>query len=141
MDVQRLMDSSPYKETYRQDMILWSEAIRKEDPEYFCKLATSSSEATCPVWLICDARRDSDMHFFEKYYSSCVMTVRVQASQQVRQERGWIYNKEVDDSPSECGLDHYECDTTINNSSSFEDDLALQLHEVASWVKLMTKSK
>lgn len=131
------MGSSAYKETYRHDMIMWSEAIRKEDPGYFCRLATS--EGTGPVWLVCDARRESDMRYFKEHYGKQLMTVRVQASEQVREERGWIYNKGVDDSPSECGLDHFECDLTINNTPTCESSLTQQLEEVTSWVKMMTQ--
>lgn len=136
LDIERLMDSSAYKETYRHDMIMWSEAIRKSDPGYFCRLATS--ESTGPVWLICDARRESDMHFFKEHHGAHLLTVRVQASKQSREDRGWVYNKEVDDSPSECGLDHYNCDVIINNTTSCEPQLTMQLQEVISWVKLMT---
>ena len=131
------MSSSAYKETYRQDMIVWSEAIRNKDPGYFCELATS--EGTDPVWLVCDARRVSDMHYFKEHYKAKLLTVKVQASEQVRQERGWIYNKEVDDSQSECGLDHYDCDVTIDNTSTCESSLTQQLLQVTSWVTMKTQ--
>lgn len=119
-------------------MIVWSEAVRNQDPSYFCQLATS--EATGPVWLVCDARRESDMLFFKQHHGSCLLTVRVEASIGVRQERGWVYNQEVDDAPSECGLDHYNCDMTVNNTSPSQQDLMLQLHKITTWVKMMTSS-
>ena len=128
------MDSSPYKEAHRHDMIVWSEAIRAKDRGHFCRLATA--EANCPVWLICDARRESDMQFFEEEHGSRLLTVRIQATEQVRKERGWIYTKEVDNSPSECGLDGYKCKITIDNNSLVEADLTLQLEKVVSWVNL-----
>ncbi len=54
LDIQRLMDSSSYKEVYRRDMIPWGEEKRNQDPGYFCQLATA--EAVKPVWLVCDTR-------------------------------------------------------------------------------------
>lgn len=135
MDIQQLMDSSPYKETYRHDMIVWSEAIRSRDPGYFCRLAVS--EAKSPVWLISDARRQSDMQFFREEYGAVLLTVKVHATQQARRERGWVYNKDVDDSTSECGLDEYECHVNINNSSPPEENLTPQLDQIISWVKMM----
>lgn len=129
------MDSSTYKEMYRQDMIVWSEAIRNRDPGYFCRLATS--EANCPVWLITDARRESDMQFFAEQYGTRVLTVKVLASEEARKERGWIYTKEVDDYPSECGLDHHKCHIDIDNGSPCEQDLLMQLEQVINKVKIM----
>ncbi len=126
------MDSSPYKEKYRHEMIIWSEAVRDSNPEFFCQLAIA--EANCSVWLVCDARRESDMRFFKQHFSNCLFTVRVQASEEVRKERGWVYKAEVDAAASECGLDHYECDLTINNDSN-EQDLILQLNTLTSWIR------
>lgn len=136
LDIEQLMDSSPYKEMYRHDMIVWSEAIRSRSPGYFCRLAVS--EANCPVWLISDARRQSDMQFFREEYGDVLLTVRVHATQQARKERGWVYNKDVDDSTSECGLDEYECQVSINNSSSSpEENLTQQLDQIISIVKMI----
>ncbi len=137
LDVEKLMDSSPYKETYRRDMIVWSETIRDQDASYFCRLAVADANPACPVWLVCDARRESDMQFFREHHGRHLLTVRVHASEDVRQVRGWVYCKDVDDAPSECGLDNYLCDVTINNSSQSTLELALQLDQVTAWVRKM----
>ena len=136
LDIEQLMDSSPYKETYRHDMIVWSEAIRSHDPGFFCRLAVS--EANSPIWLISDARRRSDMQFFEEEHGLVLLTVRVNASEEARKERGWVFNKEVDMSTSECGLDEYECQVNINNSSLPEENLTGQLDQIISWVKMLS---
>ena len=107
------MDSSSYKETYRMAMIAWGEDMRRKDPGYFCRLATA--EAVKPVWLVCDARRTTDMDYFKSHYGACTITVRVEASEVVRMGRGWSFTPGVDDAESECGLDNYSCDVVINN--------------------------
>lgn len=111
LDTQRLMDSSTYKEAYRRDMILWGEGKRDADPGYFCRLATA--EAVKPVWLVCDARRPTDMEYFKTRYAC--LTVRVVASEETRTARGWEPTAGVDDAPSECALDNYTCDITLSN--------------------------
>ena len=141
MDIVKLMDASPYKEVHRQDMIAWSEAIRATDSHYFCKLAIADADPDCPVWLVCDARRESDMKFFTEHHGSSLLTVRIYASERVREERGWIYCKEVDDAPSECGLDNYQCDVTIDNTCESSQELALQLNQVCAWVKKMIEKQ
>jgi len=110
LDYQKLLDTSSYKEQYRVEMIKWGEEVRIRDPGYFCRLATQT--ANKPVWIICDARRPSDMNYFSSYN---IVTIRVCASDEVRRSRGWEFLHNVDDGESECGLDDYQCDITIIN--------------------------
>lgn len=114
LDLQRLLDASEYKETYRKDMIRWGEEMREHDPAYFCRLA--SQEADKPVWLVTDARRPTDMDYFKRLYT-CIM-VRVAASDEVRTRRGWTFTAGVDDAASECALDEYPCDVIILNDDN-----------------------
>ena len=112
MDYQRLLDSSLYKEQYRKAMIEWGEERRDQDPGYFCSLACQQAVVT-PIWLVSDARRPTDIEYFQSRYH-CV-TVTVWASECVREGRGWTFVPGVDDAPSECALDSYQSDFTINN--------------------------
>lgn len=107
-------------------MIAWGEEMRRRDPGYFCRLATA--EAVKPVWLVCDARRITDMDYFKSHYDTRTITVRVVASEGTRGKRGWVFTPGVDDAESECGLDHYSCDIVINNDDviSVNDDV---IHE------------
>lgn len=142
------MDSSSYKETHRESMITWSQALREQDPAHFCQLAIAEADPQ-KVWLVVDARRESDMNFFNTHYGMCsrgqqreaeekgggVLTVRVEATLEVRQARGWVFTPNIDDAPSECGLDHYTCDVTIENNHENQHMLSHKLEGVAQWVK------
>ena len=119
MDYKRLLDSSSYKEQYRVEMMKWGEDIRAKDPGYFCRLAIR--KAAKPVWIICDARRLTDMAFYSSY---AMLSVRVQASNEVRRSRGWEFVASVDDGESECGLDQHNCDIVINNNGDSEQLIA-----------------
>ena len=127
LDLERLMDSSTYKETYRKDMIVWGEEMRHRDPGYFCRLATA--EADKPVWLVCDARRTMDMDYFKSHYGACTITVRVEASEAVRVGRGWVFTPGIDDAESECGLDQYSCEIVIKNDDVISDDVISESKE------------
>ena len=126
LDFDRLLDSTTYKEFYRQDMIRWGEEKRNADPSYFCRLAVKMTLAGIskeddslqkPVWIVSDARRRSDVHYFkENYYK--VVHVRINASEEVRTARGWIFTPGVDDAESECGLDDEEFDFVIQNDGN-----------------------
>ena len=54
-----------------------------------------------------------------------VITVRVEASQETRKQRGWVFASGVDDAESECGLDSYgKWDVVLKN----EDEADLHEH-------------
>ena len=112
------MDSSSYKEQHRYDMIKWGERKRDADPGYFCRRCIES--ASCPVWIVSDARRPTDMEYFTSRYK-CV-SIRIHASEETRWGRGWTFQSGVDDADSECGLDDYTCDVSIENNG---DELLL----------------
>ncbi|MBN3309649.1 PMVK kinase, partial [Amia calva] len=114
LDFHKLLDSSGYKEQYRADMIQWGERRRQADPGLFCRLAIG--DARQPVWLVSDARRRSDLEWFWNRFGERSRTVRVEASEDKRRERGWEFTAGVDDAESECGLDEgVAFDWTIHN--------------------------
>ena len=84
------MDSSEYKEQYRENMIHWGEKLRNTDPDYFCRLACSAA-ATLPIWIVVDARRPSDVFYFKRNFGDRLITIRVYADSETRLKRGWIF--------------------------------------------------
>ncbi|XP_073663049.1 phosphomevalonate kinase isoform X1 [Tursiops truncatus] len=89
LDFQRLLDASTYKEPFRRDMIRWGEEKRQADPGFFCrKIVEGVSQ---PVWLVSDTRRVSDIQWFREAYGAVTQTVRVVATEQSRQQRGWVF--------------------------------------------------
>lgn len=123
LDFDRLMDSTTYKELYRHKMIGWGEEKRNADSYYFCRLAVEMILAeNCgenlslpkPVWIISDARRKTDVRYFKESYDN-VVSVRINASEETRRSRGWVFTPGVDDAESECGLDNEIFDVVIQN--------------------------
>ena len=68
--------------------------------------AESAQGSFKPILIISDARRPGDVAFFQDNVPT-VITVRVEASQETRKQRGWVFASGVDDAESECGLDSY----------------------------------
>lgn len=135
-----LLTSGPYKEAYRKDMIEWGESVRDRDPGYFCRSVSSLIASGTPmklafhnnpicslvegdardgdhdVFIIPDCRRPTDLEYFSKR-SLVKVAVRVNASEEVRRQRGWAFTRGVDDAASECALDSYpKFDVIINNN-------------------------
>ena len=63
LPLKELLSDGPYKEKYRADMIVWGERKRNEDPGYFARLVVD--KCTAPVLIISDARRPTDLAFFQ----------------------------------------------------------------------------
>ena len=67
------------------------------------------------VWIVPDLRRTTDLAFFRNHYKN-IITVRINASLEVRVQRGFVFTSGIDDEESECGLDDiYDWDLIINN--------------------------
>ncbi|XP_071525936.1 phosphomevalonate kinase [Panulirus ornatus] len=144
LDYSQLLTASDYKEKFRFKMIAWSEAKRAQDKGYFIRAAIDMYEGDkYPVWIISDMRRQSDLAWFKENYSSCVYTVRITASEDVRKQRGWIFTQGIDDAESECDLDNItDWDQEVDNSNNSEivDKLLDHLTTICS-DRLSSKAK
>lgn len=139
LDFERLLDSTSYKELYRDDMIRWGEAQRLVNPYVFCREA--SSNCTKPIWIVTDARRPTDIQYFQTHFPGKSLIIRIFSSDKARCERGWNFKKGVDDAPSECALDtgiqwDFVLDNTFNVSN---EDLNSICHKV-QWTSLNLKT-
>lgn len=76
----------------------------------------------------------TDFQWFQDAYGPVVQTVRVVASEQSRQQRGWVFTPGVDDVESECGLDNFgDFDWVIENHGD-EQRLREQLEKLLELV-------
>ena len=142
LDFDRLLDSTNYKEFYRQDMIRWGEEKRNADPSYFCRLAVKmalsgvskeNNSLQKPVWIVSDARRKSDVYYFRESYDK-VVHVRIIATEEIRTSRGWMFTPGVDDAESECGLDDEEFDVLIQNDGHDYHKLNSQVNSFRKYI-------
>ena len=118
LDYAELLTDSPYKEQHRARMITWGEERRNADAGFFARKVLAASSK--PILIISDARRPGDVAFFLENVPR-VITVRVEASQDTRRARGWVFASGVDDAESECGLDAYEpWDVVLKNDDGFD---------------------
>lgn len=56
-----------------------------------CPVRCGSPVSVCPLQLVSDARRMSDVRWFQEAFGPVLQTVRVVASEQSRQQRGWVF--------------------------------------------------
>ncbi|KIH65610.1 putative phosphomevalonate kinase [Ancylostoma duodenale] len=130
LDYLQLISDGPYKETHRLGMIKWGESVRDAEPDFFCR-ATIPSTCTDDVVIISDCRRPTDIEYFQANYRT--LTVRIEASNEERERRGFVFTEGIDDMPSECALDEYDHDITIVNDQS--RDFTCEIGNVADRIK------
>lgn len=112
-------------------MIEWSDKVRAEDSGFFCKSAMKA--ASSKVIIVSDVRRKTDIKFFKEEYGSVVKTIRISCEDDIRQERGFLFQQGVDDVQSECDLDDFiEWDFEFVNDG--REDVEKFLKTVENWV-------
>jgi len=130
----RLLDATAYKEVCRGDMICWGEERRRQDPGCFIRAVAESPGSEKSVWIISDARRQSDVRYLREQYSADrVLLVRVEASETTRVSRGWTFTPGIDDAESECDLDDMAFDVHISNdgdSKLLEEQLSNLMYHI-----------
>ena len=134
------MSDSDYKERYRRDMVRWSEAekLNQDDPNYFLKLSLQmKTDDNKPIWLISDARRLSDIKYFQQnqFDKIQIITIRINCSEEVRKQRGWTFVTGIDDAQTECGLDEYQEWTHLVTNNGVDSNLMNTLDDILDKVK------
>ena len=111
-------------------MITWGEERRNADAGFFARKVLAA--ASKPILIISDARRPGDVAFFQENVPT-VITVRVEASQETRKARGWVFSTGVDDAESECGLDDYApWEFVVANDPGNDAAVDVQLRRIAT---------
>ncbi|KAM3717617.1 Phosphomevalonate kinase [Dirofilaria immitis] len=130
IDAERLKYDMQYKEIYRQDMIIWAEKIRKDDPGYFCKKVLVKADLA-DVLIVPDCRRLSDIEFFKTHCGSRLRLLRVESTLSMREMRGFVFTRGIDDKMTECDLDEYtDWDVIVaNNVQIVNEKLPVNLDE------------
>lgn len=137
LDLSRLLDSSQYKEEFRRAMVEWSEKYREEEGwNCFLKQAIKDQRAKYKsIWILNDARRPCDLEYFEEdptFANTKIIKIRIESSDVVRMSRGWKFEKNIDDRPTECGLDNYQDWTYVitNNSNDNKETINRALQPI-----------
>ncbi len=113
----RFMTDRSYKEIYRKQFITYTEMAKKNDKYIWCKKAMEGCEGFDNV-IISDIRYPVELEFFIEFFKSQIVTIRITADDDVRIERGWKFDLEIDRHMSEIGLDGTDFDYTIDNNNN-----------------------
>lgn len=117
LDLKRFMTDRAFKNSYRKEFIEYAELRKLSDKYVWCREAMNGCEMYDDI-IISDLRFPIELFFFRKYFKSGFTTIRIEASDKIRGERGWKYFADVDDHVSETGMDDIDFDFVIKNNSN-----------------------
>ncbi|XP_075675991.1 phosphomevalonate kinase [Dermatophagoides pteronyssinus] len=142
LNFEELLTSSEYKESFRKQMVEWSESIRKQDSNYFLRLTILDSYRKNnghekPIWILNDARRKTDLEYFDSNneinLENCKkLLIRIESNDQVRKNRGWKFTNGIDDQTTECGLDNFTDWNYFIQNNGTKDELIEKLLPILS---------
>ncbi len=72
-----------------------------QDPTLFCRRMIEANDQLClsyPIWIINDVKYPIEIEFFKKIFDDRVLLVRIEASNETRQKRGWNDQIDIDES-------------------------------------------
>ena len=70
---------------------------RVQNPAFFCEKAIENIDLnekdgeTFKIWIITDARRQTDLNYFKALYPNQFKTVRIHADDHIRSARNWTF--------------------------------------------------
>jgi phosphomevalonate kinase len=127
LDLEQLLSDGPYKEKYRQNMIVWSDEMRAKDSGIFCRAASENISKS--IVIVSDIRRKTDIKWFQENFGDKIALVRILCDDTERSRRGWIFQEAVDDIQSECDLDDWtEWNSVIENNGN--RDISSMLEDI-----------
>ena len=101
--------------------------FRNRDPGYFCQQSEEMFNAKdFEIWIVSDCRRKSDFGYFESNYSGRTKRIRIFASEETREKRGFVFESGIDDAETECGLDDEDNDFLLENSDESHPENVLR---------------
>lgn len=117
LDADRLISDRAYKEQHRAAMNASFEQFHREQPLLCCREALQVDSSF--DWLIIpDMRLQSDIDACREMAD--IITVRIEASDEVRQRFGWRYDANIDQHWTETDLDYAAFDYVIVNDGTPE---------------------
>lgn len=117
IDYVRFMTDRDFKDMYRKKFIDFAEDAKRSDKYIWCKKAMKDSENFDHV-VVSDLRYPIELYFFKKYFSDKFVTIRIEASEEIRISRGWKYFADVDNHVSETGMDDIDFDFVVKNNDN-----------------------
>ncbi|CAF3309741.1 unnamed protein product [Rotaria sp. Silwood2] len=58
-----------------------------------------------PIWIISDIKSYREIEFFKKYFNNRLLIIRIEASNDIREKRGWKLQSDIDHSEFESQSD------------------------------------
>ena len=131
LDFQRFLTDRMYKESHHVAMTEFYHMQALKTPfEQTVAQKIAENAKHIDVAIVTDWRFERQFQFLkEALPKSPCLRVRIEASDKVRKERGWIENSTIDAGDTETALDNAEFDITLQNNSNTMQELTNVLRQ------------
>lgn len=128
-EIENRFHEREFKELHRHPLISFCKLTKRICGEdVFANEVFAIKNSVLKVLIITDLRFEIEVETLKKQ-NSPYLVIRVYSDEENRKRRGWVYDPEIDDSPSECELDDYEFDIIVDNNFT-EADLEQELRRI-----------
>lgn len=123
-DLKRMLRNREYKESHRNNLIKFAQNLQQSNPlilsEFVFEKIQNMTSSNVDIVFISDFRRKTEQLVFEQRFGQKnVITLRINASDNVRAARGWRYDHIKDTRYTECELDDkMDWNLVFNNDGS-----------------------
>ena len=119
LDFEKLKNDRNYKEQNRTRL---TEFFWKHDLNIFDKLvAKSIFESTVSVCILTDFRFQSQLQHIQSINNAFIYTIRINCDDNIRSERGWIFEEKKDNDATENSLDNFSFSIVIENNATLTE--------------------
>ena len=137
-DLNKMLNDRSFKELHRNKMIELARNEQKKNKYILCdyvynKIMKMNESDSIDIVFISDFRRKFELNYYQNRFTN-VISIRINVDNNIRQKRGWIYDKIKDERYTECELDtKTDWDLIFINNGSIND--------IYSWINNTLKPK
>lgn len=122
LDYERMLRDYDYKTQHRMGIREFVQRKFKEEGDLFCVEEFIKEAEKNVIYIVPDNRFKRECEFFKENFPNQTTLVRVEALDENRKQRGWVYSDTTDNNSFENELDDYNgFDNIINNNSHMKD--------------------
>ena len=119
LDFDKMLHDRDYKEKHRTELTRYFDA--QTDADFFAEILRSKiAESLTSIAIVTDWRTPEEHNVFVQHFD-CVIPIRIECSDAVRERRGWKRDDAIDTHRTETALDDFDFFATLNNDGSWEE--------------------
>ncbi len=121
LDYNKLINDYEYKCKYRQILIQYAEAQKKNHgTDIWVKRLIDKYNTEKHIIIVTDLRFKVELEYIKKINAKYII-IRLEISDETRKSYGWVYDEKIDTTRSEIDLDNTKFENILNDNYTIDD--------------------